>query len=208
MKKAFTHKDEIKLQALLQELKEGSNGAYREFETLFRVDLEYFVYRLINDKNDARMIVVENLGKMYQLRNGFNTVSDLKSFLYVSCRNSAYDYLRSLKYKRKNEVLVDDIEEHIDLSEQDKMAQAETEAIRTELYRTMYEQISLLAPRQQLVMQLVLKGKKTAEIAESLDLKETLVRQLKSRAIKTIRHNVVTVSAQSLYYILIVLLKR
>lgn len=207
MKKAFTHKDEIKLQALLEELKEGSNAAYREFETLFRADLEYFVYRLINDKNDARMIVVENLGKMYQLRNGFNTVSDLKSFLYVSCRNSAYDYLRSLKYKRKNEVLVEDMEEHIDLSEQDKVAQAETEAIRTELYRTMYEQINLLAPRQQSVMRLVLKGKKTAEIAESLDLKETLVRQLKSRAIKTIRHNVVAVSAQSLYYILIVLLK-
>jgi RNA polymerase sigma factor (sigma-70 family) len=205
LKENTGHTDAKNMQSLLDGLKGGESWAYRALEQKFRADLEFFVNRLIRNDKDAGIIVVENLGKMVQLKDNFQSIADLKSFLYVSCRNSAYDYLRYIKSQRKKEMLVEDVGSHTDLAEQDMEALAEVEAIRTELFRAMYEQIKLLVPAQRSVMTMVLKGKKTAEIADSLGLTEPFVRQLKSRAIKKIRKNIYQFPPELLYSFLLLL---
>jgi len=194
--------EQKKLEKLLDQLREGSIQAYHELERRFRPELEYFVYQLTKSEIDARNIVTETLGTMFKLQKSFNSYNDLRAYVFVSSRNKAYDHLRYINRIRKNEMLVDDIVALAHVPEPDFEARAEAEAIRTRLIHTLHDQIARLKPQQKSVMQYILEGRSTAEIASAMGLREDLVRQLKSRAIFKIRKNLGDTSHMA-YYILL-----
>jgi RNA polymerase sigma factor (sigma-70 family) len=55
--------------------------------------LAYFAYRLIHNREEAEDIAQESMIKLLNKKQKFHTLSDIKSYLYVTTRNACFDYL-------------------------------------------------------------------------------------------------------------------
>lgn len=110
-------------------------------------------------ENDALAadIVQECFVKLWQLRDDFMYVHQIKSFLYTSVRNKSLNEL-----------------EH-------------TKVIAEESYRILVDAIEKLPPQMKSIMQLALEGKSNPEIAETLNISGETVHSQKKIAYRKLR---------------------
>jgi RNA polymerase sigma-70 factor (ECF subfamily) len=174
--------------ALAERLKNSDQLALAELQALFFKSLVYFTHQIMGDTEEAKSIVSESFMKLWKLRVNFTTFPDIRAFLYVSSRNSAYDYLRSAKKKSRDlEIMagsMDDLSFPVPADEE-----IISNLVSSELYREMYLEISRLAPQQKRIIELLLEKKSYDEIAEIMKLSKKTVRNHTFRALKILRKN-------------------
>jgi RNA polymerase sigma-70 factor (ECF subfamily) len=170
-------------------MRNGDEQAYQSVYNELYLPLFHFTSRLIKDRPVAQEIVSTGFLKLWQMRNRFSTFADMKAFIYTLCRHEAYDFLKySYNKTNKNTVLTDNIEEL--LQEDAAPENISQEIIRTEVLKTIYEEIQKLPPqRQAVVKMLFIEGLDTKEVARSLGLSVASVRSTKAKAIEQLRNN-------------------
>jgi len=128
---------------------------------------------LNNDKVVSEDIVQDVFTKMLQSNYSFEGINDLKSFLYISIRNSCIDYNKHAKVERmyiseKRNILSKEIffQNHV---------------LEEEIYAHLVKSIEKLPTRCRMVFELSLLGIKNSEIASQLKISIETVKSQKRR---------------------------
>ena len=133
----------------------------QEFHNIFKeyyAALCSFAFQYMEDADMSADIVQDVFAKLWQIRDDFFYLHQVKAFLYTAVRNHAYLEMR----------LSDAI-------------------VEEETFRILSEAIEKLPTQMRAIMQLALEGKKNAEIAERLNVSPETVHTLKKVAYKKLR---------------------
>ena len=127
----------------------------------------------------AEDIVQDVFASLWEENRIFNSKANFRSFLYISIRNAAFDYLRHQNVESRY------IEEALTANRflSDDSFQKE------EVFRLLFKQIDLLPERCREIFLLHLEGYDNDAIAKKLSLSIETVKTQKKRAMKTLRNN-------------------
>ena len=144
----------------------------------YYITLCMFANQYVEDDALAADIVQECFVKLWQLRDDFMYVHQIKSFLYTSVRNKSLNELEHTKVM--NEYAQKVMEMGKDSFFQDKV-------IAKESYRILVDAIDKLPPQMKNIMRLALEGKTNPEIAEALNISGETVHSQKKIAYRKLR---------------------
>ncbi|MCD0490422.1 RNA polymerase sigma-70 factor [Pedobacter sp. MC2016-14] len=159
----------------------GDDNALAHFFKLHNKSLCYFAKRMVQDDEEAEDIVADCFLKLWERRQSFENATNIKSFLFISCRNASLDYLKHLKVKT--------VAQQTYFSQ---LSQSEDNILYTimeaEFLEILSQEIELLPEKCKQIFKLIyFEGKKTDEIALELDLSVQTVRNQKTRAVELLR---------------------
>ena len=159
----------------------------------------YFAWQLTGNKPEAEDIAGEVFIKLWRRHNDFNSLQNIKAFLYIATRNACFDYLKHVQRKNASHeelfYLAENSEEFI----QSRMAKAEV------LQAILYEVETLPPVRRQIFKMIYLEYLSTNEIAQQLNITADTVRVQKARALNSLRTQVLKKGLMSLTLLLAVL---
>jgi RNA polymerase sigma-70 factor (family 1) len=166
---------------LLEGFRNGNETAIRKLYVLYYRPLCYFNQKLINFSQEAEDISTETFLKLLQKRNDFDSLSDIKSFLFTASKNACLDFLR--KEKRHNK-------SHQEISLLSPLEElfGEQEMITAKVLQAIYAEIENLPNQcQQVFKSVFIEGKSTAMIAEEMGISPQTVLNQKTKALQKIR---------------------
>lgn len=153
----------------------------QEFHNIFKeyyAALCSFAFQYMEDADMSADIVQDVFAKLWQIRDDFFYLHQVKAFLYTAVRNHALNELEHSKVAHEYEQKI--IAKKADAFFRDAIVEEET-------FRILSEAIEKLPTQMRAIMQLVLEGKKNAEIAERLNVSPETVHTLKKVAYKKLR---------------------
>ena len=151
---------------------------FRSIFDKYCISLCMFANQYVENDALAADIVQECFVKLWQLRDNFMYVHQIKSFLYTSVRNKSLNELEHTKVMNEYAQKVQEMSK--DSFFQDKV-------IAEESYRILVDAIEKLPPQMKSIMQLALEGKSNPEIAETLNISGETVHSQKKIAYRKLR---------------------
>lgn len=166
----------------MAEFQQGSPLAVAHlFEMLYR-PLVYFAISITHDKAEAEDIVVECFEKAMMKKMDFDSLPNLRSFLYVATRNACFNYLRSLKVDARSQQELQYL--HNPMANDN----ADLQQIEAEVLSSILEEIETLPTQCRQVFRHVYFGQlDTREIAGRMGISIKTVRNQKARAIRLLQ---------------------
>lgn len=159
------------------DMKEWSLDMFQSlYDRYFRVLVGYAV-RFVKSDAEAEDIVQEVFTMLWTRPESFTDHHALMNLLYTSVRNRCIDHLRHLSVEQA----------YASDAAMETEEDMETEIFAGEIYSRLFAYIDELPLRQRTTMQLVISGKKNAEIAEEMSISIETVKKQKQRAISTLR---------------------
>lgn len=174
----------IKLKSAYKQIESFNNGDEQSFSYFFDLhykSLCYFAYSITQDTQQSEDIVAECFFKLWQKKSDFQTEVNIKAFLYISCRNACFNYLRNNKRKTNSQDLY---LSQLELSEEPIFHLI----IETDVLDILNLQIEELPEKcKQVFKMLYFEKMKTDEIALKLDISVKTVRGHKAKAIELLK---------------------
>ena len=160
------------------------NGDQTAFELLFRFyypGLVTFVSRIISDRDEAEEIVQDFFVNVWTARKNIHQATSLKSYLFVSVKNRAFNYLKKEQIREKT------INQLKEIVEKDILFQPDL-FIESELQKQIALAMEKLPARtREVFMMSRFKGLSNDEIAALLELSKRTVETQISNALKILR---------------------
>ena len=160
------------------EIKLTDETQFRFIFDKYYTTLCMFANQYVEDENVAADITQECFVKLWQLREDFMYLHQVKSFLYTAVRNKSLNELEHNKviteYKNK-------------ISGKAQEAFFHDKVIEEESYRILVDAIDKLPPQMRNIMHLALEGKSNPEIAETLGISGETVHSQKKLAYRKLR---------------------
>jgi len=181
----------------------AENGEPVTFNEVFNQlypKLCFFAERLTSSKDDAEEIVSESFVKLWKRKDGFNNMSNIKAFLYITVKNNCLDYLRSNKTKK--------IRQKVFSLQQDLIAENNIELIElieleSEFIHQVYLEIEKLPEECKKVFKLTyLEELSRNEVASLLGITSNTVRNQNANAKRLLR---IALNDKELILLLIIL---
>jgi RNA polymerase sigma-70 factor (family 1) len=166
---------------IIDGLKNNDSRVCRHLFNKYYPPLLYFTYKLTSDWEESQDIVIHTFNTFWNLRNNFESEVNIKAFMYITCRNKSFDFLkyrqRQIQNKKVyNEFLLENSEE------------IETLYTQTDLIRKIYLEAENLPEKCKEVFFLTyFSGLKASEIAQQLNLSVSTVTSHRARAIELLR---------------------
>lgn len=159
----------------------------------------YFGFSIIGDMQQAQDVVSESYVKLWQRRSDFESFSQVKSFLFLTCKNACLNAVRDGKRNERKKMSY-----YLDMESQEEATL--NKMIRAEVLSFLYEEIELLPQKCQQVFKLIyFENKSTNEIAELLAVSVQTVRNQKTRAKELLRSSLLKKGiSELLFYAMIV----
>ncbi|MNK13117.1 ECF RNA polymerase sigma factor SigW [compost metagenome] len=166
------------IDSLKKDGQEGFVAIYRKFYK----QLLFFILGYLKENRTAEEIVADVFVKVWERRSDFQTIENLKAFIYISAKNSSLNVIRSERSKGIHESLTN----YEDLLADDR--DVFSKMIHAELINSIFIEVGKLPEKQREVFNMTyLEDKTVEEIAEELQMSPTAVYTNRSRAIHTIR---------------------
>ncbi|WP_418697981.1 RNA polymerase sigma-70 factor [Bacteroides sp.] len=153
----------------------------QEFHNIFSkyyATLCSFAFQYMEDTDMSADVVQDVFAKLWQIKDDFFYLHQVKAFLYTAVRNRALNELEHSKVAREYEQKV--MAKKADDFFHDTVVEEET-------FRILSDAIEKLPGQMRAIMQLALEGKKNPEIAEQLNVSTETVHTLKKTAYKKLR---------------------
>ena len=93
----LTEKGERDFKLIKRALEDGESQAYNELMHLYRDPLYFMLYEKVEDKELAKDLTIESLGKAFQKLHLYTPKYAFSTWLYTVARNHCIDYLRKHK---------------------------------------------------------------------------------------------------------------
>lgn len=157
------------------------NGEHKAFEKIFNryyKALCSYVYGFIKEASATDDIVQELFVTLWNKRRDFENLEKIVSFLFVSARNAAINFLRHEQIKQ--EKLKNYAAEREDWESEDYW-------LMEEFDRKLERWLQNLPPECRKIIELSIDGKKNAEIAALLQLSINTVKNQKVKGYKILR---------------------
>jgi len=97
MSSKLTAKGEKDLKLIRLALENGDTTAYNELLKLYRDPLYFMLYEKVNDKELAKDLTIESLGKAFNKLHLYTPIYTFSTWLFTVARNHCIDYLRKNK---------------------------------------------------------------------------------------------------------------
>jgi RNA polymerase sigma-70 factor (family 1) len=180
---------------LVAEFNKGTSKSFNTIFNIFYPALCFFAERMIANREEAEDIVGESFVKLWRLHANFETMQNIKAFLYITTKNACLNYLKQSERtaKRQQDMLyvLSNNEDHI-LSE----------LTRTEVIRELHAAIESLPPQcRKIVRMSFVEGLKNQEIANQLNLSIQTVKNQKVRAIYLLKMKLLNTNVLMLLYL-------
>lgn len=162
-------------------LKSGDEKAMAPLFKLFHKSLCYFARQLVHNDEQAEDIVAEAFVKVWQKNRDFENLASIRSFMYVSIKNSCCNYLKHIQRKTASHL------EILHLAEKDE-DYIESKMIKSNLLQVILSEVENLPPiRRKIFKMIFLEDLSIFEIATRLNITVDTVRVQKARALHGIR---------------------
>lgn len=168
---------------LLQMLQNGNKMAFEEIYRMFQPALVFFANRLLfaQTLQEAEEIVQDSLMKFYERRRNFNTLPQIKVFLYTVTKNACLQLIEKEKVKTKRYTKL-----MADFNEEEELIL--NEIIYSEAVRQLKSEIEKLPRKCREVMEkLIFEDKSANETAVELDITVSTVNNHKAHAIAVLK---------------------
>ena len=168
----------------------GSIPAYKELFADYYPILCCFAEKFLSNEDTCKDVAQEALLKYWESRDNFNSIYQVKSFLYVVTKNMALNIIK----KGSKQVDIENSQGYI--SESD----INNSIIEHETLLLVRKAVDNLPKRMKEIIEFTLMGVQNSDIAERLSIAEGTVHSLKKRAYKKLKE-----SLGSSFYFLIIL---
>ena len=153
----------------------------RVFDEYFP-QMQFFATRLTGDAEEARDIVNQVFLSLWNLRANFATLVNIKAFLYITTRNSCFNYLR---HRQRQEAGKKAYENRLDIADEQNM---ELRMIEAEVMQIIYKKIEELPNKCKEIFKLTyFEGLHAGEIAKKLNISTSTVTTQRHIAIKYLK---------------------
>lgn len=158
-------------------IKKGDVKAFRKLFEEFYPSMFIVAVKFISDREAAKDIVQDVFIKLWEKRQDYDEIPNLKTFLYVAVKRLCFNHIRD----KKNFVGTDSPEA---VSKESDFRHL---LIEEETYRILSQAVESLPPQSAQIMKLVLAGKQNKEISEILQVSVNTVKTLKYNALHTLK---------------------
>lgn len=159
-------------------------GDSEVFSCLYRQhhqSLTQFSHQLINNEQHAEEIVTDIFIKLLCKRNDFDSIQDIKTFLYVTTRNTCYDYLRCTAYTETEQREVSDLTKEAE-------EKGDQEEAKAKVLHAIYQEIEHLPVQcKQVFKHIFFNGLSTEQIAVAMKISSQAILEQKNRALTLLR---------------------
>jgi RNA polymerase sigma-70 factor (family 1) len=159
----------------------GNKWAFQHVYGLHNKTLCYFAAHLTRNQQQAEEIVSDAFVKLFRLRQNFDSLTNIRAFLYITVRNASFNAIRQTKRLTK-------AQQELLYLMQNEADHQEFDEIETSLLEKVYVEIELLPKQCRQVFKLIFVDRMTTtEIAEQMNLSRNTVQNHKARAMKLLR---------------------
>jgi RNA polymerase sigma-70 factor (ECF subfamily) len=166
---------------VLDSFRKGGPDALQKVLKHYYSPLCLFAERLLIDRAAAEDIVGEAFIKLWHKRSDFQSLQNLKAFMYITVRNACLNYLKQAKrdsLSKKQLAYITGEKEEFVLNEM----------IRAEVLKEIMEEINKLPEQCRKILKMgYLEGLKNQEIADLLNISVHTVKNQKARAIQLLK---------------------
>ncbi|WP_205508850.1 RNA polymerase sigma factor [Longitalea arenae] len=162
--------------------RQGDMAAFDTIYLKFRKPIITFCKYMV-PVDDAQDITSDVFVKLWRSREQWDSIINVKAFLYTSAKNACLDFLKTQKRKALREKTAASMLEQ----EQKLVLKAEIESDLISLIKAEID--SLPQNCRSVFMMSYFDGYENAEIAQKLNISDKTVRNLKSTALNTIKKN-------------------
>lgn len=180
-------------------VKEFTQGDQRAFEAVFRRfyhQLRVFATAIVKDKMEAEDIVADSMMKLWNIHKNFDSLVDIRAFLYITVRNASFNFLKHEKVRNKY------------FDEAAFLQKGETEGfvlewmVEMELFELVCREIDSLSPqRREVVALAVFENMSNLEIAERLHLSVNTIKATKTRGFQQLKEVIFKKKLSALLFI-------
>ncbi len=174
----MTSRNVIDERALLSQFQSGDQLAFDRIFTMYHSSLVFFANRLLLNigMEISKEIVLDIFLKLYDRRERFETLSNIKAFLYISVRNTC---VKTIEKQKVNQKRFDLYTRNFDEFEKNVL----DDIVHNEVYEELYRAIDLLPEQYRLIMNKLVSGDTPKEISEELGIPVSTINTQKSRAL-------------------------
>lgn len=170
---------------LLLLLSEGNESAYQKVFHQYYPGLCFFAQSIVQHKEDAEDIVQDMFQKLWQKKQIFATIKNLKGFLFAVVRNACLDFI---KFRQRQYLQEENFFRWNDAAEINVFPNFDPVLSEAEIMLELYHEIESLPEQCRKIFKMAwLEGLKNEEIATSMNLSYNTIRAQKLRALKLIR---------------------
>ncbi len=162
---------------LFNQIKLGDVKAFEELFNQLYPSMCVVAREYVKDNALAEDIAQEAFIKLWNSREKYDTISSLKSFLYVVVKNLSLNHLKRDKLGNQ----------YTDSLIKEDFLNFNNQIVEEETYRILQQAIEELPKQSARVMMLSLQGIQNQEIAERLDVSVNTVKTLKYNSLKALR---------------------
>jgi len=142
-----------------------------------------FSYQMVIDMVSAEDIVQDCFAMLWERKLSYESMAQLKVYMYNTVRNMSLNHLRNLKiHDEKIQILGKQYDEL-------QLRGEEEDLYGPEVYRQLMLMIEQLPEGQRKVFLMAMEGKQNLEIAEALELSVNTVKTHKRRALKFLKEH-------------------
>jgi RNA polymerase sigma-70 factor (ECF subfamily) len=151
------------------------------FEKFYR-PLCFFATRIIQDNFDAQDIVQDTFVKFWQKDSTAYAITSIRAYLYVSVKNSCFNYLEKNNVKLKHQQYLVSANQPDDVTTLHTMIQAE-------VLRQVFAAVDTLPEQcRKIILMTFEDGKKARDIADELGITVSTVNNQKMRGLNLLRN--------------------
>lgn len=163
---------------MLSKILEWDETAFRMLYEVYYKALVSYALQLTGSMEIAEDIVQEQFTKLWERKGHFNSMAQLRAWLYNCTRNAVVDHQRHLGVvqgyeQQQKEYKVSD--------------EGEEEFFTEEVFRQLFAEIDRLPERQREVFLMLMDGRKNADIAHVMQITIETVKKQRKRAIATLK---------------------
>lgn len=173
---------DIELLEVLSSFKNGDQEAFKLLFKYFYQPLCFFSSKITGNPLDSEDIVQEVFIRVWQKQKNLEDITELKSFLYTSVKNSSLNYLSSNQIKDKHQ-------QYLLAQEEDYEGTILQVIVRAEVLRQIFDAVDTLPEQCRKVISMTFEeGKKPKEIAAALGITISTVNNQKMRGISLLKN--------------------
>ena len=153
--------------------------AFKELYLVYFDRLYKFAFSILHSSEFAEEAVNDVFLNIWQKRNKLKSIDNLTNYLYISTKNTSFNYLS--KFRKERDTTLDEVLVRFEIDEITPETAFFTSEVRTEIEQA----INQLPPKTKLVFQMAkVEGLKYKEIAEILNISVNTIDNHIATAIK------------------------
>lgn len=168
-------------------LEQNDPKAFEEIFKVFFPSLVYFAASIVSSKEEGEDIAMESFRKFWQMRHNFQTLVNIRAFLFITTRNACLNYLKSAQHQRtsRNTCGEQDDYDHPGYEQAVDLMMIEAETLQI-----IYNAVKKLPKKCRLIFELTyFEGKSNREIAKQLNISTSTITSQRSRAIQFLKED-------------------